>query len=364
MNRRHFLGATAATSVALLTRPRASDGSLPQNIAIARKVLMHVGTQRGSIRLDNPEAGTTLSYFKRHGVDNICAFPRPDDWGVDKLSQLRELVEAHRISLDMADMPLARTALNPIMMGKSPERERDIEKVCVLIKNCAAVGIPSIKYYLSLLPILSTGRTVGRGGSSSRTWKLSDYKQADQLTEAGPVKAELMWERISDFLERVVPVATEYKVRMACHPHDVPTPPGFRHIDQVMGTPEGLKKFVSIEESPYHGLNLCLGTTAEMLQDPNKDIIPIIRYFGERKKIFNIHFRNIRGRRDDFQETYPDDGDMDMVRVALTLKEVEYPYMVMPDHMPSHSDDPGTLQGFAYGYGYIKGVIQAVSDFA
>jgi mannonate dehydratase len=173
-----------------------------------------------------------------------------------------------------------------------------------------------------------------------------------------------MWERITYFLERVIPVATEYKIRMACHPHDVPTPPRFRHIDQVLGTPDGLKKFVSIKESPYHGLNLCLGTTGEMLQDPRNEIVPIIRYFGERKKIFNIHFRNIRGKRDDFQETYPDNGDMDMVRLALTLKQVEYPYMLMPDHMPSHSDDPGTLQGFAFGYGYIKGVIQAVSQLS
>ena len=86
------------------------------------------------------------------------------------------------------------------------------------------------------------------------------------------------------------------------------------------------------------------GNDGQMLQDPRNEILPIIRYFGERKKIFNIHFRNIRGRRDDFQETYPDNGDMDMVRVALALKEVEYPYMLMPDHMPSHSDDPGSFR--------------------
>jgi mannonate dehydratase len=356
MNRRRFLGATAAGSVALATGPAASHAAFAQNSPSPRKVLMHVGTQQ-NLSEDPAEAAKTLSYFKRHGVDHICAYVNRDDRGVDKLSQ--------GISLDMIDdMRLARSPGNPIMTGKSPERDRDIEAICELLKNCAAVGIPAVKYYLSLLPILSTSRTVGRGGSSARTWKLSEYKAADQLTEAGPVPAELMWERMTYFLERVIPVATEYKIRMAHHPHDVPTPPRFRHINQVLGTPDGLKKFVSIQESPYHGLNLCLGTTAEMLQDPKNEILPIIRYFGERKKIFNIHFRNIRGKRDDFQETYPDNGDMDMVRLAMTLRDVDYPYMLMPDHMPSHSDDPGTLQGFAYGYGYIKGVIQAVSQVA
>ena len=37
---------------------------------------------------------------------------------------------------------------------------------------------------------------------------------------------------------------------------------GFQGVDRVLGTVEGLKKFVSIRENPYHGLNLCVGTTA------------------------------------------------------------------------------------------------------
>ena len=131
-------------------------------------------------------------------------------------------------------------------------------------------------------------------------------------------------------------------MRLACHPHDPGVPPkGFRGVARVLGTVDGMKRFVDIKESPYHGLNLCLGTTAEMLQQPATEIHDVIRYFGERKKIFNIHFRNIRGTRDDFQEVFPDEGDMNMVEVMRTLKEVDYPYMVMPDHMPHHADDPG-----------------------
>ena len=123
-----------------------------------------------------------------------------------------------------------------------------------------------------------------------------------------------------------------------------------------------MKRLIAIHESPYHGLNLCLGTTAEMLQDPAHEIKDVIRYFGRRKKIFNIHFRNIRGKRDEFQEVFPDEGDMDMLEVMRTLNEVDYPYMVMPDHLPRHPDDPGGRQAFAFGYGYIKALIQAVQS--
>ena len=86
----------------------------------------------------------------------------------------------------------------------------------------------------------------------------------------------------------------------------------------------------------------------------------MINYFGERRTIFNIHFRNIHGRRDDFQETFPDEGDMGMVAVMRSLKRVGYSFMVMPDHLPQHADDPQGDQAFAFGYGYIKALLQAV----
>jgi mannonate dehydratase len=98
-----------------------------------------------------------------------------------------------------------------------------------------------------------------------------------------------------------------------------------------------------------------------MLQDPRREIHDIIRELGRRQKIFNIHFRNVRGQRDDFQEVYPDEGDMDMLQVALTLHEVGYEFMLMPDHVPGHPDDPQGRQAFAFAYGYIAGILQAVA---
>src|ERR1035441_742452 len=137
--------------------------------------------------------------------------------------------------------------------------------------------------------------------------------------------ADAFWERITYFLERVIPVAEEYKIRMALHPHDPGVPPaGYQGVDRVLGTVDGLKKVIGIQASPYHGLNFCQGTVSEMLADPGKEIYDVIRYFGTRKKIFNVHFRNIRGHRDEFVETFPDDGDVDLVKAIQTYKEVGY----------------------------------------
>jgi mannonate dehydratase len=216
---------------------------------------------------------------------------------------------------------------------------------------------------MSIMGVLRTAATKGRGGMSLSTWRLGEA-DPKKRTRAGDVPADVYWERITYFLERVVPVANEHKVRIACHPHDPGTPPGFQGVDLVLGTVEGLKKFVSIKESPYHGLNFCQGTISEMLRDPGKEIFDVIRYFGTRKKIFNVHFRNIRGRRDDFQEVFPDEGDVDFVKAIRVYKEVGYDGMLMPDHVPKHPDDPGGLQAFAFSYGYIRALIQAANALA
>jgi mannonate dehydratase len=155
-------------------------------------------------------------------------------------------------------------------------------------------------------------------------------------------------------------VAAEEKVRMACHPHDpgMPEPEGYRGVHTVLGSPAGLKKFVAMHENPYHGLNFCQGTVSEMLKDPNKEIHDVIRYFGTRKKIFNVHFRNIHGGFSDFQETFPDVGSVNMIEALRTYQEVGYPYMVMPDHVPVIPGDKGGAQAFAFAFGYIQALVQ------
>jgi D-mannonate dehydratase len=64
-----------------------------------------------------------------------------------------------------------------------------------------------------------------------------------------------------------------------------------------------------------------------MLDDPGREIFEVIRWFGERGKIFNVHFRNIKGRKLDFMEAL---GDMDMPRALALYRDVGYRYMLCP----------------------------------
>lgn len=225
------------------------------------------------------------------------------------------------------------------------------------------VGIGAIRYHQRTLPIFRNLDIIGRGGSIAAGWKIEKNWRDLPLTAAGRISEEESWERVQWFLDRVIPVAEEYKVRMACHPPDVPLPLGYRGLDMWNHDIfAGLRKYADLKDSPYHGFLLCVGTIAEGLDNPGRDVYEIIEYLGRRKQIFCVHLRNIKGGRGNFVETYPDDGDVDFYRVLEILQDTQYPYSILPDHMPIHPDDPKKWQAFAFGYGYIKGMIQAVNS--
>ena len=182
----------------------------------------------------------------------------------------------------------------------------------------------------------------------------------DKLTEAGPVSADAYWERIDYFLARVVPVATEEKVRMACHPHDpgMPEPEGYRGVHTVLGSPAGSGSSSPCMRALIMGSTSARARFRRCCRIPNKEIHDVIRYFGTRKKIFNVHFRNIHGGFGDFQETFPDVGSVNMIDAIRTYQEVGYPYMLMPDHVPVIPGDKGGAQAFAFAFGYIQALIQ------
>ena len=372
MNRREFVklagagisaGALAeATVAAQQAQAPAKSGIVAPTTSPRAK--MKVGTQHG-------DTDAILRACAAFGVNNICSSlpsaKMDEAWSVAGLSKLRERVKAHGISLDMVPLPMSsseisRAEMPAIYLGQSPERDRNIDDICQMIRNCARAGIFQVKYNFTLIGIPRSGTAEGRGGSRYSELIFANAKQDPPLTIAGKVDADTYWERITYFLERVVPVAEEYKVRMGCHPQDpgMPKGSGWRGVDAVLGSPDGLKKFVSIKDSPYHGLNFCQGTVSEQLEKPAEQIFDVIRYFGSRKKIFSVHFRNIEGGFLNFRETFIDNGSIDMLKAMRVYKEVGYDGMMMPDHVP-RVEGVDSAQGFAFAFGYIKALIAAVS---
>lgn len=189
---------------------------------------MHLGTQ---VRARDD---SDYRVWAQLGLRHVCADPpgNPHHWTLETLLRHREKVEGFGLSLDMVELPLRSRPIeeseSPDILLAGPDRDRQIDSICALIRNLARAGIPAAKYNLNLIGIPRTAPRRGRGGSRNASFRWAEADQAAPPGPAGVLDADTNWERIDHFLARVVPVAAEHKVRLACHPHDPWTPPGDR----------------------------------------------------------------------------------------------------------------------------------------
>src|SRR3954453_1569324 len=202
MNRREFVSSSGA-AIAL------GSSLAPKTLsaAPAPRALMKLGCQSA------PTNEAHLKYFARYGVRNICGYPQIGEGRLyatpEELKKMRDLADANGISIDcvappfLASSHIDREKHPAVMLAQSPERDRDIEGMQTMIRNCAAAGIPSIKYNMSILGVLRTGRSPGRGDATYSTWSLKAAHPETPLTRAGRVTADMAWERITYFLERI-----------------------------------------------------------------------------------------------------------------------------------------------------------------
>src|SRR5439155_19989685 len=197
MKRRSFVrlagvGAVSAVAESVIS---AQQRRTPASSNGARKALMRVGTQHG-------DSDVILRAMAGFGVTHICSrlpsVKLDDKWSVDSLSRFREHVESFGISLDMMPLPMSsndisRFELPTIMLGKSRDRDREIDDVCQMIRNTARAGIPSLKYNLTFLGVVRTESTRGRGGAAYSTFVYDKAKPATPVTTAGANDEDVYW---------------------------------------------------------------------------------------------------------------------------------------------------------------------------
>lgn len=359
------LGAGLAASTGMDATPAQNRSS--QRPALPRRnTLMHVGADYHYMA-GGPGAEITgranLEFNTRLGVRHLTAqIGRPGAdgaWDLDELKRMRDNCDRAGVVFEAIRMDSEY-----IMLPPGAARDRRLDAILGNVEKAAQVGVKVITYHWTVIPIRRNGNRPGRGGSTYVTFKLEpDWKELP-AGRAGRVTQDDYWERITHFLERVIPEARQHDVRMAAHPYDPPGLPfGYQGADNWDSPSifDGYKRYEAIVDSPYNGFQLCLGTTAEGLKDPKNETLPIVKYLAERGKVHQVHMRNIRGGLFDFAEVYPDEGDLDFFQIMRILRDSQFAFSICADHMPSHPDDPGKLQAFAYGNGYIRALIHAVN---
>ena len=107
---------------------------------------MYVGTQHG------PLSGDQFRALVQLGVEHVLVRPPglSVDWTTEDMIRHRERIESFGLTLDLIHMTsigIDEMCEYPnILLGKSPERDREIERICEVIRSAAAAGIPGMTY--------------------------------------------------------------------------------------------------------------------------------------------------------------------------------------------------------------------------
>jgi len=282
-------------------------------------------------------------------------------WEYLDLLRIRTQVEAVGMRL-FAIENLPQHWMDKIKLGL-PGRDEQLDNICKTLQNMGAAGIPVLGY--NFMPMRSrtgyawrtSGDTPGRGGARMLSFDHSLARNAP-LTRHGEVSDNEMWANFEYFLKAVVPVAEQAGVRIGVHPDDPPISP-LAGLPRILRSHDSLQKLCDLVPSNHSGIEFCQGTVAEM---PER-VVDAIRKFGRQDKIFYVHFRNVSGTVPKFQETFIDEGHVDMRETMQAYHEIGFDGPFIPDHVPQLSLRPTANAKFAseaYAMGYIKALIDEV----
>ena len=247
-----------------------------------------------------------------------------------------------------------------------PERDAKIEEYKLHLRNLGKAGIHYTTYAHMANGIWSTESEFTRGQAPARAFNLEKATVGHwgkafhgPLTHGRTYHRDEIWENFRYFIEQVAPVAEENNVRIGIHPDDPP-------VAELGGVPrcifsdfEGYRKALEIANSPNVGVCLCVGCWLEGGSSMGKDVFETIRYFGEQKKLFKVHFRNVNQPLPHFVETFLDNGYMDMYKVMKALRQVDFDGVIIPDHIPMMANDRRV--GTAFSIGYMKALVERVN---
>ncbi len=286
--------------------------------------------------------------------------PWSGGWAYDDLARLRERIE----SFDLRFEAIQHTPLDQfdrIRLGL-PGGEEALADYIQTVRNLGRVGIPILAYNWRPNRLYRTGTIAGRGGARVTAF---DRAQATDLSPSHgrAYDADELWATHDAFLRAAVPVAAEAGVTLALHPDD---PPGValggvaRIMSDFAAFDRAAQMAASIAPTGW-GLLFCVGCWAEI--GGTAEVLRGIRRFGPQGRVAYVHFRDVQGTADCFNECFPGEGTVDVTAVMRALVESGFAGPIIDDHAPLMIGDSGWApKSRAYQTGYLQGLLRAVED--
>lgn len=313
-------------------------------------------------------------------VSAIYDIPVGEVWGLDRILKLKETVENSGLELSVIEsVPVHED----IKMGIG-DRDRYIENYCETLRNLSKAGIDCVCY--NFMPVFDWTRsdlahklpdgstaliydneTVLKmnplsGDLSLPGWDSSYTKEGmrDLLEKYSHISEEDLWNNLKYFLDKVIKVAEEVKVKMAIHPDDPPW--SIFGLPRIITGKANLERFLKLYDSKYNGLTLCSGSLGV---SPDNDIIDFVHSFADR--IHFAHIRNIKITGENcFEESShrTQDGSLDIFGIIKAYHDEGFEGYIRPDHgrmIWGEEGRPGYgLYDRALGAVYINGIWEAL----
>jgi mannonate dehydratase len=330
------------------------------------------------LSLDGTLTEENMAFLKQLGVNNLMAgvgaaagqidkLPRTaklrqgEFWEVTDLVELKKFVEGRGFGLfGLSHTPFSRW--DKIIRGL-PGRDAQIENWNKSLRNMGKAGIPILQYNWVidaaawLANWRTTDQTPGRGGARYVSFDNEVAQKVPATPEFSIITEETLWRNFEYFLKATIPVAQEAGVKMIVHPAD-PQIPSIAGVARIIRSAAAYDRMFDIVRSDYNGMVFCLGCFSQMTDA--EGVYQAIRHFAAAGKIGYVHFRTVRGEREKFDEVYPDEGKLDMLKVMQIFRDVGYRDIIIPDHTPHGAGDTDYgHRGRAYAIGYMKGLMQA-----
>lgn len=300
------------------------------------KYAAQMGIRHAVIRAPEPETGFKLTSFS--------------DW-----KYLKERYVKNGFTPFVLE-PVPEEIYSHIKAGDE-ERDLSIERFIRMIEILDQLDIRIIcANFMAHIGWFRTGNLpLERGGAV-----VTEFRH-EKCPDCFPVRiSEIeLWNNLLYFVRAVVPELEKHRIKLAFHPDDPPLHQ-LKDIRRILISKQNIDRMLHMCRSPMVGITLCQGCFCAM----GEPITDLIYYYGKQKKIFFVHFRDIRGERETFHETFHDNGQTDMAAAIRAYKAVGYSGPIRVDHVPTMAgeadDRPGYgILGRLYAVGYLKGLLDA-----